>query len=60
MEENLESIKKTIENSSYIDHNDISVKSLEDEMKIELLFLAYKKFSLSELENKLGNSFSLI
>lgn len=60
MEENLESIKKAIENSSYIDHNDISVKSLEDEMKIELLFLAYKKFSLSELENKLGNSFSLI
>ena len=60
MENNLELIKKAIENSSYIDNNDISVNSLEDEMKIELILLAYKKFSLTELEERLGNSFSLI
>ena len=36
------------------------IKTLEDEMKIELLQAAMKKYSLVELEKKLGNKFELI
>ena len=36
------------------------IKTLEDEMKVELLQAAMKKFSLVQLEQKLGNKFQLI
>jgi hypothetical protein len=36
------------------------IESLEDQMKAELLSIAFKKFTLSELEEKLGgNKFTL-
>ena len=36
------------------------IKTLEEQMKLELLFEAYKKFTLSELEEKLGgNKFNI-
>lgn len=36
------------------------IQSLEDEMKMELLIVAFQKFTLSELEEKLGGTkFSL-
>jgi hypothetical protein len=39
---------------------ELEVLTLEEKMKLELLFEAYKKFSLSELEEKLGgNKFTL-
>jgi hypothetical protein len=38
----------------------VEILTLEDQMKVELLFEAYKKFSLTELEQKLGgNKFTL-
>ncbi len=36
------------------------VKSLEDEMKVELFQAAMKKYTLTQLEEKLGNKFELI
>ena len=36
------------------------VKSLEDEMKVELFQAAMKKYTLIQLEEKLGNKFELI
>jgi len=39
---------------------DFKIESLEDEMKMELLIVAFKKFNLTELEEKLGgNRFNL-
>jgi hypothetical protein len=39
---------------------DFQIESLEDEMKIELFIVAFKKFTLTELEKKLGgNRFNL-
>lgn len=36
------------------------ITTLEEQMKLELLFEAYKKFTLSELERKLGgNKFNI-
>jgi hypothetical protein len=36
------------------------VESLEDQMKVELLSVAFEKFTLTELEEKLGgNRFNL-
>jgi hypothetical protein len=36
------------------------IESLEDKMKAELLSIAFKKFTLTELEEKLGgNKFTL-
>jgi|LakMenEpi03Aug12_release.lakeMendotaPanAssembly.Ray.scaffolds.fasta_scaffold163968_2 hypothetical protein len=36
------------------------VQSLEDEMKVELFQAAMKKYTLTQLEEKLGNKFQLI
>lgn len=36
------------------------IKTLEDEMKVDLLAVAFKKFTLDELEEKLGgNKFTI-
>jgi peptidoglycan hydrolase CwlO-like protein len=38
----------------------LEVKTLEDEQRAELLYIAFNKFNLQELESKLGgNSFTL-
>lgn len=39
-----------------LEEEQVSVTTLEDQMKVELLFEAYKKFSLEELESKLGGN----
>lgn len=37
----------------------VKAKTLEDTLKLELLTLAFNKYSLSELEDKLGTKFEL-
>lgn len=40
--------------------NEFVIKTLEDEMKFDLLALAFNKFTLDELEEKLGgNKFTI-
>jgi chromosome segregation ATPase len=41
-------------------YDSFDVKSLEDEMKLELFQAAMKKYTLVQLEEKLGNRFELI
>ena len=46
-----------LENDSQMN---FEIKNLEDEMKVDLLALAFKKFTLDELEEKLGgNKFTI-
>ena len=35
---------------------DFEIQTLEEEMKMELLIVAFKKFTLAELEEKLGGT----
>jgi|688.fasta_scaffold161645_6 hypothetical protein len=40
--------------------NEFVIETLEDEMKMDLLVVAFKKFTLDELEEKLGgNKFTI-
>jgi hypothetical protein len=46
-----------LENDSQMN---FEIKNLEDEMKVDLLAVAFKKFTLDELEEKLGgNKFTI-
>ena len=53
---NLESQLEKLEEKYKI----FDVESLEDEMKLELFQAAMKKYTLVQLEEKLGNKFELI
>jgi predicted RNase H-like nuclease (RuvC/YqgF family) len=35
-------------------------KTLEEEMKMELLYEIYKKYSLTQIEEKIGNKYNLV
>lgn len=35
-------------------------KTLEEEMKMELLYEIYKKYSLTQIEDKIGNKYNLV
>jgi hypothetical protein len=59
LEDNVRSLESAIENLEK--KNELfDVQSLEDEMKIELFQAAMKKYTLVQLEEKLGNRFELI
>jgi hypothetical protein len=55
----MENLYDLAESMSKIDP-DFRIETLEDEMKMELLIVAFKKFTLEQLEEKLGgNKYSL-
>jgi hypothetical protein len=59
LEDNVRSLESAIENLEK--KNELfDVQSLEDEMKVELFQAAMKKYTLVQLEEKLGNRFELI
>ena len=59
LEDNLRSLESEIEKLER--KNELfDVQSLEDEMKVELFQAAMKKYTLVQLEEKLGNKFELI
>ena len=59
IEDNVKSLESAIENLEK--KNELfEVQSLEDEMKVELFQAAMKKYTLVQLEEKLGNRFELI
>ena len=59
LEDNVKSLESAIENLEK--KNELfDVQSLEDEMKVELFQAAMKKYTLVQLEEKLGNRFELI
>jgi len=59
LEDNVRSLESAIENLEK--NNELfDVQSLEDEMKVELFQAAMKKYTLVQLEEKLGNRFELI
>jgi hypothetical protein len=59
LEDNVKSLESAIENLEK--KNELfEVQSLEDEMKVELFQAAMKKYTLVQLEEKLGNRFELI
>jgi hypothetical protein len=45
---------------NYNDASLIRIDSLNDEMKYELLMAAFKRYSLDELESRLGTKFQLM
>jgi hypothetical protein len=57
-EDELKILAKDLE-KNYLGQRNVEVKTLEDEFKLELLMLAFNKYSLSEIENKLGTKFDL-
>jgi hypothetical protein len=59
LEDNVRSLESAIENLEK--KNELfDVQSLEDEMKVELFQASMKKYTLVQLEEKLGNRFELI
>ena len=59
LEDNVKSLESAIENLEK--KNELfDVQSLEDVMKVELFQAAMKKYTLVQLEEKLGNRFELI
>jgi len=59
LEDNIRSLESEIEKLER--KNELfDVQSLEDEMKVELFQAAMKKYTLVQLEEKLGNKFELI
>lgn len=58
MEDNLTLFEDIISEKS---GETVRVRSLEDQMKLELLMVAYNKFTITELEEKLGgNKFQIM
>jgi hypothetical protein len=57
LENELEEYESGSKTSNY---NPFSVKTLEDEMKIELFHAAMEKFTLVQLEQRLGTKFELM
>jgi len=56
----MELFQALLDNQDNQVENLFPVESLEDQMKVELLSIAFEKFTLSELEEKLGgNKFTL-
>lgn len=56
----MELFQLLLPNQEDLVENLFPVESLEDQMKVELLSVAFKKFTISELEEKLGgNKFTL-
>jgi predicted DNA-binding ArsR family transcriptional regulator len=45
---------------NFLEQQETPVDTLSDQMKYDLLMLAFKKYSLSELEEKLGTKFELM
>lgn len=45
---------------NYLDQVNVEIKTLEDQMKYELLMMAHNKFNLTQLEEKLGTKFDLM
>jgi hypothetical protein len=45
---------------NFLEQQETPVDTLGDQMKYDLLMLAFKKYSLSELEEKLGTKFELM
>lgn len=56
----MELFQSLLDNQEDQMNNLLQIESLEDQMKSELLSIAFKKFTLTELEEKLGgNKFTL-
>ena len=45
---------------NYLDQVNVEIKTLEDQMKYELLMMAFSKYNLTQLEEKLGTKFDLM